>query len=148
MISDRDYWHGHVEYTGCEALLKECKDYDLILTGDNHHTFNYKNRILNSGSTMRASIDQVDHKPCFFIYHDKKNVEQIEFDIEDAAKVLRLDDTNKEKEVNSKLINFVDELSLDHEMEELKFIDNVKAAIDSVDSDVKDIILEVIKDVE
>lgn len=148
MVSDANYWNGNVEYTSCKSLLKEAKGYSLIISGDNHRAFNYQDRILNPGSVMRSSIDQKDHRPCYFIFNNGK-IEQIFFDVELFEKVMRLDEVAESKELDSKLMSFVDEINLDYEFEELKFIDNVRAAINKAENEeVKSILLECIKDLE
>jgi len=79
-------WHKEKPWSGCTEpsaikLLKKYKNYDVILTGDNHQTFvaEYKGRLLvNPGSLTRQKADQVDHKPCVFLYYAKTNsVEQV-----------------------------------------------------------------------
>ena len=49
-------------------------DFDIILTGDNHQTFDIEidNKILvNPGSVLRMKSNQDKHKPCVFLYQDK-----------------------------------------------------------------------------
>lgn len=58
------------------SLLRKYKDYDLIITGDNHKTFieEYDERLLvNPGSMMRMDADQVDHKPRVFLWYAEEN---------------------------------------------------------------------------
>ena len=58
------------------TLLKKYKEYDVILTGDNHETFvvQYKGRVLvNPGSLMRMDADQEHHKPVVFFYNAEQN---------------------------------------------------------------------------
>ena len=58
------------------AVLKKYPEYDLILTGDNHKTFveEYGKQILvNPGSLTRQKADQIDHKPCVFLYYASDN---------------------------------------------------------------------------
>jgi len=149
MVSDKDYWNGHVEYSSCESLLKEAKDFDLIITGDNHTSFNFKDKILNSGSIMRSTVAQKNHKPCFFVWDSKtKKVEQVFLKIEPFEKVMRVEEVEQKKEVDKKLIDFVDELNINTELEELKYIDNVRSAMSSVEDDVREILTECIKDIE
>lgn len=150
MASDKDCWFNSVDFIKCEDLLKECKHYDLIISGDNHITFNYKNKILNSGSTMRSSIDQKDHKPGFFIYDTSlKECSFFQFDIEPFDKVMKVEESQQMRELDSKLISFVDEINLDYEFEELKFIDNVRVAMNKdMDEEVKEILNECLKGIE
>lgn len=73
---------------GCSAveILREYPQYDVILTGHNHKTFvvEHEDRILvNPGSLMRSAIDQVDHRPCFFILYDDRSVEPVYIPVDD-----------------------------------------------------------------
>jgi DNA repair exonuclease SbcCD nuclease subunit len=88
---DTDYrsilvWHkmnyqGKLPWPGCTdpragKLLRKYPTYDLILTGDNHKPFTeeYENRILvNPGSLMRQSADQIDFKPRVYLYYAVDN---------------------------------------------------------------------------
>lgn len=73
-------------FPGCEGysakeVLKLLPDFDLIVTGHNHQTFTCQigNRILvNPGSLMRNDADQIDHKPCVFLWYAEDNsIEQV-----------------------------------------------------------------------
>lgn len=56
-----------VDAPNCKKMLKTHPKFDLIVSGDNHVSFAYtgakRNRICNPGSMMRATKDQVTHKP-------------------------------------------------------------------------------------
>ena len=57
-------------------VFKMFPDADLIITGDNHLTFTARkgNQLLiNPGSLTRHKADQVDHRPCIFLWNAKKN---------------------------------------------------------------------------
>jgi hypothetical protein len=80
-IMHRMTWTVTVPYEGCKAdsahkLLASLPNYDLIVTGDNHQHFivKHNNQILvNCGSVMRREADQVDHKPCVYLYTSSSN---------------------------------------------------------------------------
>jgi len=58
------------------ALLKKYKDYDLIITGDNHKPFTEEldgKLLVNPGSLMRQSADQIDHLPRVYLYYASDN---------------------------------------------------------------------------
>jgi DNA repair exonuclease SbcCD nuclease subunit len=78
--------HENIKSTKAKKLLKE-NDFDLIVTGDNHETFveEYQGRILvNPGSMMRMTADQINHKPCVFLYYaDENKVEPVYFPIQE-----------------------------------------------------------------
>jgi len=71
--------------TPTKTFLKEYP-FDLVVAGDNHKTFvvKYKDRILiNAGSMMRTSRNQIDHKPCVFVFDtDTRTFEKIYIPIE------------------------------------------------------------------
>lgn len=75
MIIDRPLWAGQVARTGY-YYLKKYPQYDCILSGDNHQPFihKYKNRLLvNCGSMMRSTADQINHKPRVYLYYAYRN---------------------------------------------------------------------------
>lgn len=75
MIIDKPLWPGQKAKTGYQ-LLKKYPMYDAILSGDNHQSFihRYENRILvNSGSLMRTTTEQKNHKPKAYLYYAKRN---------------------------------------------------------------------------
>lgn len=50
-------------------LLKEFSEFDVILSGDNHKQFIVEHNgrfLINPGSLLRISADQIDHKPALF----------------------------------------------------------------------------------
>lgn len=68
---------------GCSAksLMKKFPHYDVIVSGDNHSPFviEQKGRLLiNSGSMMRMTAGQIDHRPRVYLwYADENKVESI-----------------------------------------------------------------------
>jgi hypothetical protein len=48
------------------ALRKELATYDVIVTGDNHQQFVAGAWLVNPGSMMRMTSDQVDHEPAVY----------------------------------------------------------------------------------
>ncbi|MDD5355032.1 MAG: metallophosphoesterase [Candidatus Omnitrophica bacterium] len=81
-------WPDQKAQTGYN-LLKKYPCYDLILSGDNHKTFTceYEGRILvNPGSITRQRSDQIDHKPCVFLWYAGTNeIEQVFLPIEEGV---------------------------------------------------------------
>lgn len=66
--------------------LKKFPCYDLLVTGDNHQSFavEYKGRwLVNCGSMMRMTADQINHKPSVYLWYAKENkVERVYLPIE------------------------------------------------------------------
>lgn len=68
-------WNDQVS-DSAEELLKKFPCYDLIVSGDNHQTFDveYKGRrLVNPGSIMRMTTDQINHKPCVYLWSAEDN---------------------------------------------------------------------------
>lgn len=87
-------WHKELPYPGCEnsnakSLLKKYKQYDCIITGDNHKPFvvKHKDRMLvNVGSMMRNNADQINYKPAVWKYYAETNtVEPVYLSIEEGV---------------------------------------------------------------
>lgn len=92
-------WHvmtykGTPPYPGCtdsnaKRLLRKYPQYDLIHTGHNHETFieTHQGKLLvNVGSLMRRKADQIDYKPCVFLYYaDTNTVEKVYLPIEEGV---------------------------------------------------------------
>ena len=76
IVSSDDKAAKYLSGMTAKKVLKKYPDYDLIVTGDNHKPFveKYKGRLLvNPGSMMRRTADQVNHKPRFYLYYAKEN---------------------------------------------------------------------------
>jgi len=70
-----------------KQLLRKMKGFDLVVTGDNHKPFVVEEEgrlLVNPGSLMRMTVDQIDHKPRIYLYYAENNtVEPIYLPIED-----------------------------------------------------------------
>ncbi len=104
-------------FPGCggysaKEVMALLPDFDLIVTGDNHQTFvrEEKGRLLvNPGSFMRNDADQIDHKPCVFLWFVESNtVEQVFIPIEQG--VINRDYIDVKKEKENRLDAFVEKL--------------------------------------
>jgi len=65
-----------------EKILRKYKDFDLIVTGDNHSSFTIKDKnghiLVNPGSITRQSANQLDHSPSVYMWNaDENSVEQV-----------------------------------------------------------------------
>lgn len=78
VIESKELWPGQQATSGLN-LLKRFPDYDLILSGDNHQSFvcqsGQKGGILlvNPGSIMRMTADQIDYEPRVYLYFAEEN---------------------------------------------------------------------------
>ena len=113
----------------------------LIISGDNHQTFRYKN-LINPGSMMRMSINQTDHEPGFFIVdYDKGTAEKIKFHIKE--------DVWKEPEQTDEFrTSFISQLK-NVNLKNPDFINNVAKARDRIkDKRLKKEIDEILKEIQ
>ena len=73
-------------YTATKILKMFRKDFDLIVTGDNHQSFTVKTKkslLVNPGSMMRITADQADFRPrCYLYYAEDNSVVPVEFPIQ------------------------------------------------------------------
>ena len=120
---------GCVGYSAKE-LMSLLPDFDLIVSGHNHQTFvrEEKGRILvNPGSLMRNDADQVDHKPCVFLWYAEDNtIEQIFVPIEEG--VISRDHIDVKKEKDNRLDAFVEKLG-EQIVTGINFHENLVAAV-------------------
>lgn len=74
-------------FTADEILTDFGNQFDLIVTGDNHRSFVVEQNdclLVNPGSMMRITADQVEFKPCCYLYYAEDNkVEPVFFPIQD-----------------------------------------------------------------
>lgn len=147
-------WHTmtykHVlPYPGCEdpqcnKLFELFPKADLIVTGHNHTTFTArkgKQLLLNPGSLTRHDANQIDHKPCVFLYYAEDNT----FDThylkinENVISRAHIENKNrKEQQINS----FMEKLQGSWKVS-LSFEENIERALkeNKVPIQIKEIIL-------
>ena len=86
VIEDKQLWPGQEAPKG-NALLKKYPEYALILSGDNHNPFTCEyqgRRLVNPGSLMRTSADQINHKPRVYLWFAESNdIEAVYLPIKD-----------------------------------------------------------------
>jgi len=145
MIVDKKIWKSQEDFVYGKSLLDEYPEFDLFVCGDNHKSFsfNVKDRYLvNCGSLMRSGIDQVDHRPCYYIYDtDDRTIKQKFLRVGSKTKILNVGQARKEKERNEELDLFV--LGLDEQKDlGLNFLDNLKRKVKSLDFGIRNVIKE------
>jgi DNA repair exonuclease SbcCD nuclease subunit len=79
-MSHQYVWHKQAAFDGAplannlKHVAKQFKGYDVVLFGDNHKTWIERvgdTIFFNPGSLMRRTSDQIDHRPCVGLLHDK-----------------------------------------------------------------------------
>lgn len=121
VINNKKLWEGQDDYTSASHLLRTTK-FDLIVSGDNHNSFVYKNNnhrmVINCGSLMRSSSNQVNHKPRFYIYETAtRAIEKHYIPIRNS--VIKIDEIEAEKEKNERLESYIKQLSHKVEIKDL-----------------------------
>ena len=115
MIIKKDkLWPDQENFVRSATILHK-HQYDLIVSGDNHHFFtdSYEGRhLVNCGSLMRTNIDQGNHKPAVVLYDtEDRTVEVLLLDVEPAEDVLKIEESENEKIRSKDLDAFVEQLS-------------------------------------
>jgi DNA repair exonuclease SbcCD nuclease subunit len=112
MIVQEKLWEGQENFNYANDLLLKYPKCNLFVIGDNHKSFveEYQGRYLvNCGSLMRSSINQVDHKPVVYVYDtDKRDLEEIFLKVKPAKKVLNFDQAKVQKDRDERLDTFIE----------------------------------------
>ena len=113
-------WPGQTDFISAAGLLNQHKGFKCVISGDNHKPHSFKSRDgriqINSGSVMRSSKSQVDHKPLvWFIDTDNWSFKSEELDVKPSVEVfdfskIATDETKDiaRKEAQEKIDAFVD----------------------------------------
>ena len=131
-------WHtfayqGKLPWPGCTSpmgasLLRKYPQYDLLVLGDNHKPFTetYEGRLLvNVGSMMRTTADQMDYKPCVWLWYAETNtVTKVYLPIEDD--VISREHLEIKEQRDNRIDAFVSKLNDEFETS-LSFEDNLLA---------------------
>jgi DNA repair exonuclease SbcCD nuclease subunit len=110
------------------SMLNEFSGYDLIISGDNHKSFVTKHEgrlLVNPGSLMRTTADQVDHRPRVYLWYGQDNsVEPVYLPIDEG--VISRDHIDDREERDVRIEAYVDRLSQEVEIG-LSFESNLEA---------------------
>jgi len=125
-------------------FLKQHKDFDLIITGDNHCQFVIEDKgrlLVNAGSLMRLRSDQIDHIPRVYLWWRDGELKAVDIPIESDAVTREIRDAKLERE--ERVSAFVKKLEGSAEIG-ITFEENVKVLMENqkVDKNVRSIILE------
>jgi predicted phosphodiesterase len=142
-------WHimnyvGRLPWPGCKDysamnILRKYPQYDIICTGDNHKTFTAEldGRVLiNPGSLMRMDANQINHKPCVFLWFAKDNsFEQVFLPIQ--LNVISREHLERKQERDNRINAFVSKLntkwvtklSFEDNMENFKKENNIRKSV-------------------
>lgn len=131
VIENKPLWPGQDAPKG-HQLLKKYPKYDLILSGDNHNPFvsKYKGRLLvNPGSIMRITADQINHKPRVYLWYAKTNkVELVYLPIQKG--VVSREHIKNEEEIDERTTIYIKRIKADYEIG-FSFEGNLERRIES-----------------
>ena len=133
-----------------EDLLKENPDYNLIITGDNHHGFIYLNKegrfVINPGCLNRQAADMKSYKPRCYIFDTETSHYDKIYLLDN-----RLDDVTEEhiiknEERDERITAFVESLKTNRNIS-LSFEDNLKKFMEENDleKETENILLELLE---
>lgn len=110
-------WHDQVAHSA-RWYLRKFSCYDLIVSGDNHQSFvvKYKGRwLVNPGSLMRMTANQIDHQPSVYLWYSKDNdVERVYLPIEQD--VISREHLEVQEGRNERIESFVNRLKDSEEL--------------------------------
>ena len=107
-------WSGQEEYVESVNILRD-HDFNLIISGDNHHGFTVKGKdkiLINCGSMMRNTTSQADHKPFFCIIDTECPKEFItyHYPLRPFDDIMDMQKKDREADMNDKLTSFIEGL--------------------------------------
>lgn len=130
MIVDEKIWEGQEDHIFHNLLLKKNRDYNLIISGDNHKTFTAQSgsrALINAGSLLRTRIDQEDHHPCVFLIDtDKGTIDQHFLEIKPFKDVIIIEEARRKKEENETLKKYAEALKSDNTITGINYRRNIK----------------------
>lgn len=116
---------------GCLAkkLLRDNKEYSIIVTGHNHQSFHVEldgRLLINVGSMTRQTADQMDHIPRVAMFKDRQGLQWLTLDHKPG--VVSREHIEKQEQKEEELTAFVQSLQ-DVDEVSLSFEDNVDRVI-------------------
>ncbi len=131
MISEK-IWYGQENYDSARKFLMN-NNFDLIVSGDNHKTViaQDKNKwLINAGSIMRQNSDQMEHKPCVFIFDTETRKSELHYiPCKDISQVMNIEKISKEKEQSKELNELKEKLNEDPEESGLDYLLNLRLGL-------------------
>ncbi len=111
-----------------KQLLDRFADFDLIVTGDNHLTFDYKDKgkriLVNPGSMLRSTAGQINHTPCCYLYYSGSGkTEKVLLPIK--KDVITIEHLEEKKDSKYRVGAYIEQMNKDWEIG-LSFEQNLK----------------------
>lgn len=132
IIKNDKLWTAQEDFTYAKTLLKE-NDFDIILSGDNHNSFEekyYNKELLNCGSLLRSSISQKNHLPYFIVYNTiERTHEKVFVPVQKFEDVFSYEKFEEEKERVDRIEKYREKFE-EFESNEISFEDNARLWMD------------------
>lgn len=130
MVISEKLWQKQEDFIQDNIFLKTNKDFDLIVSGDNHTTFTATSgdrHLVNAGCLVRTKIDQEDHRPCIFIFDtdNPKSIVQYYLSIKPFNDVIKFEEAKKEKEENETLKQYAEALKSNTQLTGINYRQNI-----------------------
>jgi len=115
-------YKGKSPWPGCSdpnvsEVMDTFPDADLIITGHNHKTFTHKRGkqlLINPGSLTRHKADQIDHKPCVFLWNAETNTAKPHY-LKIKKNVISRDHIDIKNKKNERNVAFIKKLKQGYE---------------------------------
>ena len=144
-------WHGQEDYSYAPGFLRKHKEYDLILCGDIHQKFIFRDGdriICNTGCIIRKSVAQWEHAPGFYVYDtETKKIKWEEIPHEPPDEVMSREHLDKESYRNEMLGSFIEAVKSREVDAGVTFKDNLLQFMEesNIEQEVRDEIAEVME---
>jgi predicted phosphodiesterase len=134
VIAHMMVWQGKLPWPGCtdpeaDEVFDIFPEADLIITGHNHKTFTAekgKRLLINPGSLTRHKADQVNHKPCVFLWSALTNTFKIHY-LKTKKNVISREHIDIKKNKKAREEAFIEKLKNGWDVS-LSFKDNLEIA--------------------
>ena len=129
------------------GIFKRLSGYDLIISGDNHHSFSLESRgrlLVNPGTMLRTKADQADHVPRVALYYEEDNsIKWVELPHEKG--VISREHIDEAAERDEHIEAFLEGLTADVEIG-LNYRENLERYLDTnnVSNSVREIVWEAV----
>jgi len=153
IVHNDKIWEQQENFDYAENLLRKHPEYDIIVSGDNHHYFHAEvqgRHLFNCGSLMRATTAQLEHVPKIVIFDlATKKFQEIPLSVKPIAEVFNLEKVEKEKKERKNFDAFIKGLS-----ETTTVAHSLKAKLEAalkankVDKEIRNIFDEVMEGIE
>lgn len=146
VIKNKKLWPGQTDYKVARQLPN--LGYDLVVTGDNHQAFTWKNQVINCGSLMRMRSDQDKHHPTFAIYDTiEKTLDMHYYDILPSNTVFKLKEVEEKKESEERRDNLAESIvNIDIDQSKLNYRRSVNRIVKRKKKKLSDRTIDIIEE--